>query len=143
MFEVKNPKFKENILKKLEKQHFMHHIQAQITNIEAGKVIAEMDINEIHQQQNGFVHGGVTSTLADLAMGFAAYSLVSENHGTVTSDLKIAYLRPAIGDKLIAEGYVIKQGNLLFFCEANIFCLNKNDKILVARGYSTMVAIEI
>ena len=143
MFEIKNPLFKETILKKLEKQHFMHHIQANLTSIEAGKVSSELEIKDIHKQQNGFVHGGVTSTMADLVMGFAAYSLVSDKQGTVTSDLKISYLRPGIGEKIIAEGYVIKQGNLLFFCEADIFVIKQNEKTLIARGYSTMVAIGV
>jgi uncharacterized protein (TIGR00369 family) len=139
----KNPDFKNTILKKLENQFFMKHVGCQLSEIEYGKVTAEMDIQQIHLQQNGFVHGGVTSFIADLVMGFAAYSMVSENEGTVTSDLKIAYLKPGIGQKIIAKGYVIKPGNLLYYCEADIICINNDEEILIARGYSTMCSIKI
>ncbi|MDP2176607.1 MAG: PaaI family thioesterase [Bacteroidota bacterium] len=139
----KNPNFKNTILKKLEKQFFMQHVECQLTEIEHGKVSAEMPIQQFHLQQNGFVHGGVTSFIADLVMGFAAYTMVSENEGTVTSDLKVAYLKPGIGQKLIARGYVIKPGNLLYFCEADIVCINNGEETLIARAYSTMCSIKI
>lgn len=139
----KNPLYNETIIKKLEKQFFMHHIGFNLDKIEPGMVQGSLEIQEKHLQQNGFLHGGVTSTVADLVMGFAAYTLVSENEGTVTSDLKIAYLRPGIGEKIVAEGYVIKQGNLLYYCEANIYCINGEEQSLIARGYSTMCAIKV
>lgn len=140
-FTPKNPDFKNTILNKLNKQYFMHHIGFQMTKIEAGEVWGSLEIKEEHLQQNGFLHGGVTATVADLVMGFAAFSLAEKHQGTVTSDLKIAYLRPGIGNKIIAKGYVIKAGNLLYFCEADIICIHENEEILIARGYSTMCAI--
>jgi uncharacterized protein (TIGR00369 family) len=142
-FIPKNPNFEETIRRKLAKQHFMHHLGFRIDEIMAGKVTGYLEIEDIHLQQNDFIHGGVTSTVADLVMGFAAYSLVSEDQGTVTADLKIAYLRPGFKGKLRAVGYVIKQGHLLYFCEADIFCLSNGTEELIARGYSTMVAIDI
>ncbi len=144
MLQPKNPDFKQTIIKKLERQHFMHHIGFNLTKIESGCIEGELIIEEKHEQQIGFLHGGVTSTLADLVMGFAAYSLVDINEATVTSDLKIAYLRPGIGHKVIAKGRVIKAGNLLYFCEADIICIDKQgNETLIARGYSTMCAIKI
>jgi uncharacterized protein (TIGR00369 family) len=142
-FTPKNPNFKANILNHLEKQFFMHHIQFDLTDIEAGKVTGSLKMEEKHLQQFGYLHGGVTATVADLVMGFAAFSLVSENEGTVTSDLKVSYLRPALGDTIEAVGYVIKQGNLLYFCEADIFAVDNGVRTLVARGYSTMCAVKI
>lgn len=141
-FTIKNKNYQSVIQKKLEKQYFMKHIAFEIKTIEPGLVYGGLKIKQEHLQQNGFLHGGVTATVADLVMGFAAFTLVAENEGTVTSDLKIAYLRPGIGDEIIAKGYVVKQGNLLFFCEADIICINKGEEVLIARGYSTMCAIK-
>lgn len=122
----------------------MHHIGFNLTKIEVGYVEGELDMQQHHEQQLGYVHGGVTATVADLVMGFAAYTLVTENEATVTSDLKIAYLRPGIGTKIIGKGRVIKAGNLLYFCEADIICFdNKGNETLIARGYSTMCAVKI
>jgi uncharacterized protein (TIGR00369 family) len=114
-----------------------------VTSIEPGYLEGELDLQQIHLQQNGFVHGGVTSTLADIVMGFSAFTLVAEGEGTVTSDLKIAYLRPGIGTKIIAKGRVIKAGNLLHYCESDIYCVHpENGEILIARGYSTMCVVK-
>ncbi len=143
-FQAKNKNFASVIAQKLEKQHFMHHIGFKLTKIEEGCVEGELFLELHHQQQLGYLHGGVTATVADLVMGFAAYTLVSENESTVTSDLKIAYLNPGIGNKVKAIGKVIKAGNLLYFCEADILVENSEGiSILVARGYSTMCAIRI
>jgi uncharacterized protein (TIGR00369 family) len=142
-YEPRNLNYKQTIISKFEKNVFSHHIGFNLTRIEPGLVEGELDIKEMHQQQNGMIHGGVTSTVADIVMGFAAYSLVEEGQGTVTSDLKVAYLRPGKGNKLIARGKVIKSGNLLYYCEADVICTDElGTEILIARGYSTMCAIK-
>jgi uncharacterized protein (TIGR00369 family) len=141
--ESKNPHFKQTVINKMALNHFMQHLGFEATLIEAGYIEGELHLQQHHRQQTNFVHGGVTSTVADIVMGFAAFTLVPEGYGTVTSDLKVAYLRPGIGDKLIAKGRVIKAGNLLFYCEADIICIHpEHGEQLIARGYSTMCAVK-
>ena len=48
-------------------------------------------------QQRGFLHGGVTTALADTAAGFAAYSLMPEGSSPLTVELKINLMSPAVG----------------------------------------------
>lgn len=143
-FEAKNPAYKQVIMDKLAKNHFSQHIGYQMTLVSPGHVEGEIDVKEMHLQQNGFLHGGVTSTLADIVMGFAAYTLVPQGQGMVTSDLKVAYLRPGTGKKILAKGRVIKAGNLLYYCEADIISVNLDgSEELIARGYSTMCAVQL
>lgn len=138
----KNPNFKQYVIDKMKVNHFMNFIGFELTSIDEGFVEGHIRLQQHHLQQNGFVHGGVTSTLADLVMGFAAYTLVPDGQGTVTSDLKVAYLRPGVGDTIIARGKVIKAGNLLYYCEADILVSNEEKgEVLIARGYSTMCAV--
>ena len=141
-FQTKNPLFKQTVLNKMQVNHFMNYVGFEPTDIEPGYVEGIIRLQEHHLQQNGFVHGGVTSTVADLVMGFAAYTLVPEGEGTVTSDLKVAYLRPGVGHTVLAKGRVIKAGNLLFYCEADIYVQSEKGEVLVARGYSTMCAVK-
>lgn len=141
-YESKNPHYKTTLMTKMLANNFMQHLGFNVTSIEPGYIEGELILEKIHTQQTGFVHGGITSTLADIVMGFAAYSLVEEGEGAVTSDLKISYLRPGIGDKIIAKGKVIKPGKMLYYCEADIICLHPTKgEILIARGYSTMCAV--
>ena len=126
------------IRRKLTRQHFMHLLGADLTLITPGRVEAELLLAQVHQQQRGFVHGGVTATLADLVAGFAATTLVPDDHGVVTADLKISYLHPGIGQHLRAMGWVLKPGRRLHFCEAEVWC----DDLLIAKASATMAVVE-
>ena len=92
-FRTKNPQFRETILAHLNKQEFMKAIHATLTSIELGRVIAEIPLDKMHQQQIGLVHGGVTATIADIAAGFAGFTLVGPDEHTVTAEIKVSYLR--------------------------------------------------
>ncbi|MBC8082254.1 MAG: PaaI family thioesterase [Hymenobacter sp.] len=125
------------IRRRLAGQHFMHLIGADLTRIESGRVEAELTLRQQHKQQMGFVHGGLTATLADLVAGFAAVTLVPEGTGVVTVELKTSYLHPGVGQKLRAVGWVLKAGRRLHFCEAEVWC----DELLIAKATATMAII--
>lgn len=141
MFEIRNPNFKETIIKKLEGQHFMHHIGFDLTIIELGLVEGEMKLNQTHLQQFGFVHGGVITTIMDITMGFAAYSLMPIEKGVVTANLSVDFLNPGYGDKIVARGEVEKSGSKMVFCTAKVFCYDGNKEIAVASARSIMAAV--
>ena len=95
----------------------------------------------MHQQQTGLVHGGVTATVADIVAGFAAYTVVPEDHHVVTGEIKISYFAKGKGDRLHAIGKVIKQGRKLNFCEAEVWCLDGEKRTLIAKATTTMATI--
>jgi uncharacterized protein (TIGR00369 family) len=141
-YTVLNPAFRETILRHLERQEFMKHINCRLTTIEPGFVIAEIELEHYHQQQIGFIHGGVTATIADVAAGFAGFTLVGANQHTVTAEIKISYFRPGVGKKLEAIGRVIKPGRNIHYCEAEVYCYDsQNVKILIAKATTTMAVI--
>jgi len=143
MLKTYNPAFRETIIAHLEKQEFMKAIGASLTSIELGKVIAEIPLQLMHQQQIGLVHGGVTATIADIAAGFAGFTLVGPNEHTVTAEIKVSYLRPAKGILLRAVGSVMKQGRTMHFCEAHVYCINEHgDEELIAHATTTMAIIK-
>lgn len=141
-FIVKNQNFKENIREKLKGQHFMHLVGFDLTEIEAGLIKGEMPIEQKHLQQFGFVHGGVTSTLMDITMGFAAYSLVSQGEGVVTANLSVDYHHPGIGDSLLAVGKVEKPGSKMFFCSGELYAISNGESKLIATARSIMAVIK-
>lgn len=126
------------IRRKLTRQHFMHHIGADLTLIEEGRVEAELTLQQQHTQHVGFAHGGLVATMADLVAGFAAVTLVPEGTGVVTAELKTSYLHPGIGQRLRAVGWVLKAGRRLHFCEAEVWC----DELLIAKATATMAVVE-
>ena len=126
------------IRRKLVRQHFMHHIGADLTLIEPGRIEAELVLEKQHQQHTGFAHGGLVATMADLVAGFAAVTLVPEGTGVVTVELKTSYLHPGVGQRLRAVGWVLKAGRRLHFCESEVWCDDK----LIAKATATMAVIE-
>ena len=133
-----NSELEARIRRKLVGQHFMHLVGADLTAIAPGRVEAVLALGQQHLQQRGFAHGGLIATMADLVAGFAAVTLVPDNFGVVTSDLKISYLNPGVGQQLTAIGWVLKSGRRLHFCEAEVWC----DGVLIAKASATMAVIE-
>ena len=89
----------------LQSQRFSSILGARLTTLYPGKACLELPVDENHEQQHGFVHGGVISYVADNTLTFAAGSILGD---CVTSEFKLNYVRPAVGSSLlIAEAEVI------------------------------------
>jgi uncharacterized protein (TIGR00369 family) len=142
-FQPLNPNFKATIKQKLKGQHFMHLIGFDLTRIECGVVEGQMNLENKHLQQFGFVHGGATSSILDITMGFAAYSVVQIEKGVVTANISIDFLNPGDGDKIIAIGEVEKAGNKLVFTHGRVFTEKDGQRKLIATARSVMAIIDV
>lgn len=119
----------------------MQQLGFELTQIKEGAVEGVLEIKEMHEQQNGFVHGGVISTLCDMACGFAAYSLVGEGEQVFTVEIKVSYLRPGIGQRIEAKGWVLKAGQRFHNTEAELYAVNNGESKLIAKASSTMAVV--
>ena len=141
MYKIHNPDFKARIESHLKGQHFMNLIGFHINLIEEGRVEGWLELQQVHKQQKGLVHGGLSATLADIVAGFAAYTVVPADHHVVTAEIKVSYLNPGIGEKVFAKGWVLKQGRKMNFCEAEIWCESAGKLTLIAKATTTMATI--
>ncbi|MFM7773964.1 MAG: PaaI family thioesterase [Candidatus Kapaibacterium sp.] len=140
--EPKNPLYAERIREQLTRQEFMKHIGCTLPVIEVGYVEAELVLMDHHRQQVGITHGGVIATMADVAAGFAGFTLVSEKQQMVTVELKTSYLFPLVGILARAKGRVVKHGNTLSFCEADVYSVDEHGtEKLCARATATMAIV--
>lgn len=134
--------FRSHIREKLKGQQFMKHIGFEITKIEEGLVEGEMSLETFTQQQMGFLHGGVTLTVSDIVMGFAAVSVTPLDKHVVTAELKCSFLNPGVGNRIRAVGKVLKRGNRMHFVEGEVFCYDELGKeTLIAKSTTTMAVI--
>ncbi|MFZ7101922.1 MAG: PaaI family thioesterase [Peptococcaceae bacterium] len=110
---------------------FHNLIDMYIVELSPGEAVLEIPIQNDHLNPNNIVHGGVTFSLADTAMGMAIRTL---NHNSVTIETNINYLKPAQkSDILKVVGKVVEFGRKIIVTEAIIY--NKaGDKAAVARG---------
>ncbi len=121
------------------KQAFLQLIGAQITKIAAGEVHFELPFRAELTQQHGFLHAGVVATLADVACGYAAYTLMPEDSEVLSVEFKVNLLRPSAGNKFIARARVIKPGKTLTVTQADVFAATDNGEKQVATMLATMI----
>jgi len=93
-------------------------------------------------QQNGYVHAGIVTTIADSAAGYAAYSLMPAGSEVLSVEFKVNLLRPAQGENFIARAEVIKAGRTLTVVRADVFTVaGDSDRELVATMQGTMICV--
>ena len=132
----------QRIRESFARQAIMTTIGASITHIGPGEVTIELPFRVEITQQHGFVHAGVVTTIVDNACGYAALSLMSPTAAVLTVEYKVNFLSPAIGDKLVARGRVLKPGRTLMVCLGEVFAINGGREKAVATMLATMIARE-
>jgi len=108
-----------------------------------GQCETTLEIRPQHLQQDGFVHAGVQSTIADHTAGAAAGTLIGPGEIVLTAEFKINLLRPARGDRLICRATVIKPGGTLMVVESAVFCVLDSTETLVSRLMGTMAVLPL
>ncbi len=93
-------------------------------------------------QQHGFVHAGALTAIADTAAGYAALSLMPPGRGVLTAELKINLIAPAVGERILARGKVVKAGRTLTLVQAEVFAESGGEEKLVALMTATLMSIE-
>jgi len=142
-FEPRNPKYREYMEGKVSRNKFMKYLGLEIKSIEPGYLQAELEFKEFHQQQNGWLHGGVTASILDIIQGFATYSLVEEGQQVFTVEAKVSYYNPGTAAKFYVRGGVVKPGKRFHFCEAEVYYLKEDGgEVIVAKGSATMAVVE-
>ena len=109
-----------------------------IDDFSEGKVTCSVALRDHHLNNGGRVHGGVLTSLADTAAGAAVRTVRPEGKLTATTDLSISFLRPPVGNQLVAVAEVLHAGKRLFRVEIEIFCLEK----FVAKTNATFMLVE-
>jgi uncharacterized protein (TIGR00369 family) len=69
----------------------------------------------------GVLHGGVTATLADVAVGIAITQRVGRAGAATTVEMKLNYLRPVRGRKITARARLLRMGSTLCIGRVDMF----------------------
>ena len=141
-FTPKNPDFETRVRDSFARQGIMDLIGARLTRVEPGLVEIELPYRAELTQQHGFFHAGITSTIADSAGGYAAFSLMPAEASVLTTEFKINLLAPAEGELLRAVGRVVRPGRLLTVCEVDVFALKDGAPKPCAKLLETLMCLE-
>jgi uncharacterized protein (TIGR00369 family) len=107
--------------------------------IDDQKCEVSIPINPVVLNSLGIVHGGITATLIDSAMGLFANSLVPNGYATVTTGLNIHYIAPGIGESLRCEAQIEHQGTKTMVISATVY---RPDGKKVAKATGSFFIIE-
>jgi len=137
-----NPSFASEVQRSFARQALMQMIGAELGRIESGIVEVTLPYRTALTQQNGYLHAGIVTTIADTACGYAAYTLMPAGSEVLSVEFKVNLLRPAKGDKFLARAEVIKPGRTLTVVTAAVFGITgAEEQILVASMLGTMFCI--
>jgi uncharacterized protein (TIGR00369 family) len=137
-FTAKNPEFAADVRKSFAAQSIMQTIGAQLSRVEPGVVEISLPYRKDLTQQNGYLHAGIITTIADSAAGYAAFSLMPAGAGVLSVEFKVNLLRPASGETFLARAEVIKAGKTLTVVRSDVFGISGNEQTLVATMQGTM-----
>jgi uncharacterized protein (TIGR00369 family) len=135
-----DPDFETRVRESFAAQALMSLLRAEITHIAPGEVTIEMPFSDEITQQNGFVHAGITTAIADSACGYAAFTLMPVGAAVLSVEFKVNLLSPALGERFIARAHVLKPGRTLTVCRADVFAVTDGAEKLIMTMLATMIA---
>lgn len=92
-------------------------------------------------QQHGYVHAGILATLVDTAGGYAGYTLFPEDSSVLTVEFKLNLLAPAQGERIVAEGFVVRAGRTLTITRGEVHAERDGARVLVAMMQQTLMVM--
>ncbi|MDR2991731.1 MAG: PaaI family thioesterase [Burkholderiaceae bacterium] len=123
----------------LAAQPFSALLGTQLHALSPGAVELHLPLTDKLRQQNGFAHGGVVSYMADNALTYAGGAAMRVP--VITSEFKINYLRPGLGERLIARARALHVGRSQAVCGCEIFAVQNGAEKLCAVAQGTIVRL--
>ena len=107
--------------------------------VSEGSATVEIDANaDVHGNQQGTVHGGLISELADAAMGTAHSTSLVAGESFASIELKLNFLRPVWSSTLRAVARPIHAGHTISHYQCDIW---RDDTKLVATAVSAIMTL--
>ena len=112
-----------------EEVTFSRHIGAKVEEVEPGRSVLHIDVEDIHLNGTGTMHGGVYASLIDNAMGLSVLALVGVR--TATIQMNVHFLGAVNSGRITCESEVLHRTRRTATAEAKVYDSEGN---LVALG---------
>ncbi len=134
---VRNERYEQDVAEVFDKATFIRNLGIHLLEVSPGKCSAGVLVVDEHLQHLGRVHGGVISSLAGHAALGAAISVVPGGEIMVAPEFTFTMFRSVNSGKLEGRAKVLKSGALLVFVEAEVFSVEDEQSLLIAKGSFT------
>lgn len=94
----------------MERGGVVRDLGIEFTTLEAEEVVATMPVDGRHRQPLGFLHGGVSVTLAESVATVGAWLNCPPGKGAFGSEINASHLRPKRSGTLTAVGRPLHRG---------------------------------
>jgi uncharacterized protein (TIGR00369 family) len=137
-----DPGTERRIRDSIGRQTLLSTLGVTIAELGSGRVVLDLPYRADLCQQNGYVHAGAITALADSACGYAAASLMPADRDVLTVEFKVNLLSPARGDWFRATAGVVRAGRTLTVCSAEVVAwADGSEQKPVALMQATMMAV--
>ncbi|MFO1281289.1 MAG: PaaI family thioesterase [Burkholderiales bacterium] len=131
----------QRIRESFARQGAMALVGATLDRVEPGYCAISLAPRPEISQQHGYVHAGVVSTIVDTAGGYAGYTLFPADSSVLTVEFKVNLLAPARGDRIVAEGFVVKPGRTLCITRGEVHAEHGGKRSLIAIMQQTLMVM--
>lgn len=104
------------------KQHtYINSLLQMESKMEDNTFEIKIPLNTLVQNPLNILHGGITATVIDTAMGALIHSSLPEHSAAVTTSLNIHYIAPGIGDYITCKAQIEHHGSKTMLVSADVF----------------------
>lgn len=139
--EPSDPDYAARVRASFERQAVMRTIGAELTRIEPGLVEIELPYRADLTQQHGYLHAGISTTIADSAGGYAAYTLMPAGSSILAIEFKVNLTAPARGDRFLAQGRIVRSGRTISVSEIEVFAITGDERKTCLFGLQTTMCL--
>lgn len=139
-----SPEKRKLITDSFNRSETLQFYKAELLEVETDFVSIKIPKMDLMTRKAGMFNGAMIASLVDVSSGYAAVSHYEEDCYVVTVELKVNYLRPAMGDSLVSKSYVIKGGSKISVIRTEIYTINNSNdhESHVATSLVTMMKIK-
>jgi uncharacterized protein (TIGR00369 family) len=132
--------FDARVRESFAKQPMMQTLGARLAAVRKGEVEVELPYRADLTQQHGFLHAAAVTAIVDNACGYAALSMMPPGADVLSVEFKVNLLSPAVGEKFVAVGKVLRAGKTLSVCSGEVYALQGSSRKLIGAMQATMIS---
>lgn len=140
-FVPRDPDYAPRVRMSFDRQPAMRLIGALMVDLGPGYCTVELPFRTDLTQQNGFIHAGMISAIADSAGGYAGFTLFAAGTDVLTVEYKLNLLAPGKGERLIADAEVVKSGRTFVITRADVYAQDGVSRSLCAIMQQTLFVV--
>ncbi|WP_339949991.1 PaaI family thioesterase [uncultured Albimonas sp.] len=138
---TRNPNWEADLRAVFASNAMMRHLEISLVEVSPGRVCVRAPITAKVTQHHGYAHAGLAFAMGDNAQGMAAQSLIEPGQGIVTIEMKINLLAPAVGEALVARGFVERAGRRVIVTRGEVVALAEGREKTVAILLGSMAVV--